>query len=635
MADFYTYSGPGLAGLLTGISYGNKIWLFLTPLMLFTAILSIYKVVIDSKKDWKKGFFHALMLALGFVLWEVSTNYQIASINLTGWLDKAIHGTKEIPAPPDGEVVATVNSKSVFFPLTFSEGLALEVVKAMFTENSVYQQKYLLLLDDPRYIFALGLARFLPKLNHLDDEEKALAIASLAYYTGALDLLKEDTKDFPYGKEVAEAIENKILKGNSLLGESEWKANLNYLKDYLESVKEVIEELPDGEPYNTYKKGLINLVNKLYLDLTATKPYSNIHLAKLPAVADGIAMGLYQISMNYVKNSGENVADFINALDRNLFGQLVSQMASNMKEFWANVALDKEFNLKLMFTIQKFAYIIMFILFPFVVILSFMPIGGYNWKLLGSTLLGYFLLKLWVPLLVFAHYILLYRGIQDLTVFITSLLSSPIIGTAYAEDFGGVSQSIANILLAFKALKDTGELNSAVLNTLTVLIPSVLGTGTIVFIGRYTIQGIRMSIIEGAQAFQALKDMALTGLSVAVGGAKGFVEGFKMAGMGGVQTLDTTQTLSQTERIVQVANRPARLLKTEGSFSLVEFLDNRHQQWVPNSAVEPWVKQGSSNIQSKPPIRDRLISGFKGGVKGAWQGFQRIPKPRKIMIPYD
>jgi len=64
---------------------------------------------------------------------------------------------------------------------------------------------------------------------------------------------------------------------------------------------------------------------------------------------------------------------------------------------------------------------------------------------------------------------------------------------------------------------------------------------------------------------------------------KGFIQGVQMAG-GAVKTLDTTQTLAKTENLVKVGERTARLLKTEGSHSLVD-LGKGIELWLLNNLI--------------------------------------------------
>ncbi len=141
-----------------------------------------------------------------------------------------------------------------------------------------------------------------------------------------------------------------------------------------------------------------------------------------------------------------------------------------------------------------------------------------------------------------------------------------------------------------------------------------------------------MSIIEGAQAFQALKDMALTAGSVFFGGARGFIQGVQMAGQSAISSIETTAVgATNTERLVKVGHRTARLLKTEGSHALVEFLDSGFQSWVHQRDYEPLIKEQPNRGAS---TKDMLMGGLKGAVGGAIQGLQRRPKTKTQYFPF-
>jgi hypothetical protein len=624
MADFIAYSGYGLAGLVQGMSMGDRVVWFLTPLMLLTVILSIYKAVIDFKKDWKKGILHIGMISAGFLLWDLTLNYSIASVNLVGWLEKVKGGyTTEIPAPPTGEIVLTTKNKALYFPLTLPEGLAYATTETMLGgDKDIIQQKYVILLDDPRYIFALAFAKWFNYLRTFDDEEKLKAISLLAYKTGAINLLKTNKEKFPYGKQLADFL-TENLPEDCLYSRSHLPECMA-LQNYFKAVEDIANDLPDNEPYKTYKefiKKLIRDINSEYVYYSESSVEYKPVIIKIPGLADGLAEGLYKAFINFLKEEGKEPSKALAEIDKNLISSFVSHWISNLKTWYANVSIDKEFNLKFMLTLQRFAYVIMFVVFPFVILLTFMPIGGYNFRLFFEYIVGYFLLKLWTPIVIFAHYLLLYRGLNDIAPFIVSLLPLP--SVAYAS---GVSESIANIITAFSVLQQNAELNSAILNALTYGIPAVMGTGTILMIGRSLWNGIRMSMIEGFQAMQTLTQMAFTIGSAVIGGIQGFARGVSSVGgsvvEGGAKTLDTASTISQNAVRVAGTQTTGKVVKREEGYSLVE-LSSGASLYLPNTELQPATPEGGTSVSSTPSKTSRMemlkrgvIEGTKGAIKG-------------------
>jgi len=110
---------------------------------------------------------------------------------------------------------------------------------------------------------------------------------------------------------------------------------------------------------------------------------------------------------------------------------------------------------------------------------------------------------------------------------------------------------------------------------------------------------------------------------------QGFIQGVQMAG-GAVKTLDTTQTLAKTtENLVKVGERTARLLKTEGSHSLVD-LGKGVELWLPNSAIKPTGERNNKGVS----LGQRLIYGAKGALRGALDGYRKKPKVHQTIITH-
>ena len=85
-------------------------------------------------------------------------------------------------------------------------------------------------------------------------------------------------------------------------------------------------------------------------------------------------------------------------------------------------------------------------------------------------------------------------------------------------------------------------------------------------------------------------------------------------------------------------DRTARLLKTEGSHALVEFLDSGFQSWVHQRDYEPILEPQTRPQTSVQPqssgFGERLYRGVKGAVSGAFNGYRKAPKSRPhIVLP--
>ncbi len=177
-------------------------------------------------------------------------------------------------------------------------------------------------------------------------------------------------------------------------------------------------------------------------------------------------------------------------------------LTNKYAEFSSNIMTSRLTNQTIMFQIQEYVVAAMFVLLPFVVVLSLFPIFGYNFKLLGTYMGAFFLIKLWIPL-----YWLLFSILTDAAPLMYSMAHetmhvmyaianygvSLISGqTAYALDPTQVSQAIEIQAL----VKKTSHFNEAILNSAAMLIPSVLGGSATFIFGKAMVDGIRRSIDE-------------------------------------------------------------------------------------------------------------------------------------------
>jgi len=631
MADFIAYSGYGLAGILKGLEYGNTLAKVFLPLMGLTVMLSLYKMVSDfSKGDWKKGFLHIAMISLGFGLWESTTQYSVVSINLVGWVEKVLTkrgpiSSKEVEATPSGNVVAKMDAPSMYLLFDIPESIGATITAVMLSGNKdeLYQTKYLKLYEDPEYLFALALAKWVTELPY-SDEGKFEELIALAYEVGALDVLRTKYE----GKQLAEKLYD--LANVSF---QEYFAYGKRMCGYIKSAADIVKSLPSGyETLKTFYAKQLGTLWGVYSCGPAPSllaPYVGYGYSvgkkrsertttsfRIPVLANGIAAGLYNAFKVFASSQDKDISEALAELDKSSFGAFISHFFSKTKEFYTNLAVSKEFNIKLMFTIQKFAYVVLFILLPIVVIFAFTPIGGYNLKLLFEFLIGYLLVKLWVPLLVFAHLILLGNSINSILPYLSKLL--PIPSVAFAET--SPEGAIANVIFALQAMQQNADLNSAVLNTLAVLIPSVLGGGSILLWSRSLITGIRVAAVESWLAINSLLQTASSLISAGVGGFRGFVQGFKGAEVvsGGVKTVEaTSDLLTSTERIFKVGGRTGKVVQETEKEVLVDF--GKSSFWVPKTAGE----FGERSITPQPSLGGRFKEGFKRGTGEIIKGISK------------
>jgi hypothetical protein len=636
-ADFIAYSGYGLSGILKGLEFGNTLAKVFLPVMGLTVMLSLYKMVGDfSKGDWKKGFLHIAMVSLGFGLWESTTQYSVASINLVGWIEKVltkrgpIYG-KEVEASPSGNVVAKMEAPSMYLLFDIPESIGVALANVMLTQNKdkLYQSKYLKLYENPEYLFALAFAKWVTELPY-SDEGKFEELIALAYEVGALDVLRK--KYGEEGKQLADKLYD--------LANVSFKEYYSYGKricGYLKAATDIVKELPEGyETIKTfYAKQLGTLWGVYHCGAAPSllAPYVGYGYSagekiaerttisfRIPVLADGIAAGLYNAFKAFATSQNKDLSEALAELDKNTIGAFISHLFSKMKEFYANLAASKEFNIKLMLTIQKFAYVVLFILLPLVIILAFTPIGKYNLKLLFEFLIGYLLVKLWVPLLVFAHLILLGNSINSILPYLSKIL--PIPSVAFAET--SPEGAIAQVILALQAMQYNADLNSAVLNTLAVLIPSILGGGSILLWSRSLITGIRVAAVESWLAVNSLLQTASFLLSAGVGGFRGFVQGFRGGAdvvVGGIKTVEATSDLLSSERIFNVGGKTGRVVQESEKEVLVDF--GKSSLWVPKTAGE----FGERPITPQPSFGEK----FKQGVtRGSKEIIARISKIKSL-----
>ena len=261
---------------------------------------------------------------------------------------------------------------------------------------------------------------------------------------------------------------------------------------------------PNKEPDKTFKSfvsGLALAIEKGYIPVAVQKQVLNGLIMQKHLIA-----GLH----NYYATQRQNTNALVSEIER--VKSMVDYNASNILTSRSN-------NEWFMYKMQSIILFLMLGLFPVVIALAFLPAFGYNFRLLLSYTLSYYLVKLWIPVYLIAYEF--FTGKMFATI--SGLFAFIMPDTAFAGALNDTTHTTA--LEVYTALvtsiPETTAYTNQLMNALAMAIPTTLGGGALILIGRDFYHATHKSMLESMASFHMAGFMLSRGLSALGGLGKG------------------------------------------------------------------------------------------------------------------
>jgi len=538
IVDLIAYSASELTGILKGLDVQNLLHNTVTPFFIVAGVLSLVMTGLAwGSGRIGEGIKHFSVFLLTSILWFTPTKLQVGIVDLSGYLNTNNYGaSSKIQS-------GYTSSGHLYDALLFIPEMTAYGISYALLGNKVPTDLQQRLVTNPSLIFALGAQRFIAKGK--TPEEVLQRVGILAYCLDAITDIKKLYPHDPVARQIIKFLNEEVEKPNYGCIQY-YESGPPDIDEYLDDVRSVIRDyIYDKKVQSAW----LNFIDEIEEEFYRRHEGTDIPPMRIEPVSEGIAKSLYSVfkAIN-TQNRLSNLA--INA-NRGEIGATVAKLASDFQTFISNLALDKGYNFNLMLTMQKLYEGTALAIFPLIVILSLLPTAGYNFGLLGRFLLSWVGLKLWIPLFVWAHLLL--------------------IGSWQYADFSGKG-SVGEVLQKAYLTAQTGEMVQTVLNLLAIGLPVALGGIPLLWSLSGFISAAKISLYTNAQLFNQIKSTVLSAISIGAGGAagamgKGFISG------------------SQTAQFVNIGVRGIRA-------SIIKAKESFENYRKPKS--RPWYESGSS-----------------------------------------
>ena len=491
--DFISYTAYEIVAIIKGllgmklITQALLLGNLITPILYFFLFLSLYRIGIDwfSRRDYTAVFKHIFFFSLFVFFVSYTATFNVYNLNLVKYfVDKNISSFWEgIDVRNDmlNSRVKVDNVPIMSSFLSFPDMLAYELTQTIISADDKNVNKDMIgmkIRTNPSFLLDLAYMDFI----QADTTNEALSrIYESAYCFGVPEYMK---RNYPEEKETYDLIFSKTgilakLSKSTLLS---WIPGANkcqrYTNEYVDSIRKMASRYITGADDGS------RLLRKYFYELADKIKSSRMFPRSLKE----------SITRNLIatKNITENTVNLIKSghLDNNWHGfkEAIQNLYSSVKYAVSTTVADKYYNELFMYKIQQILEFLFIALFPLIFSMAFLPVFGYNFKLLFSAMFTFFLIKMWLPIYYIAHQLLYNHLLSEMNVYLSKAISI-FIATAYA---GPVDTAI----LIDTIVPETEHFNDVILNTLAMVIPTALGGGSMFFFGREFINASMKSASE-------------------------------------------------------------------------------------------------------------------------------------------
>lgn len=572
--EFFSYTLFDFLGIVQGLEAGKYIadalkeGKIITPILYFFILLSIVKISfhVIVEKEWLKALKDIAFLSLFAFVFLVPATFTVYNINLTKGIYK---GDQNFWLSIEDSPFANIN------PDASNQSVKVQNIPIMYSMLSIADQLAYQIGD--LIISRIGSYDSMIKERLKVAPQDIVSMAVMAWVSKEKDPAKLATKIKKAAQcfDVDKKIRDLLADKKSLT--TEQKKTLAQLLSEVQEIPPVIDttstyavdiqDLECSRIREDIANEIRNIADKVYDGNTkqdkvyrqfAYKVAQTIESGATPiALQEALLEGLIrQKELMYATNNLINATrDQLSSLS-----SIVETLKSKFDYYASNYVNNRLFNEIFMYKIQSIAIFVALLLFPIVLALAFLPAFGYNLRLLGSFILAFFLIKLWIPLYLIAYEFLMgriFNLVKDVVAFI-------IPSSAFAAD------NLEMFTLLNTTLSQATDFTYLILNTLALVIPSTLGGGALLLLGRDFYMAAKTAIAESTLTAKMGMFMMGRGLTAFKGGKE------ISPSISSTTTSGTTQTNTlQTGTPITV-----KTLSQGGDITYKAFKDSKSGLWV-------------------------------------------------------
>jgi len=511
------------AGLMTKIDNALLHGYILAPIVAIFVFLTLVKIAMSSiiEHKYESALIDFVHLIVVILLFTLTANLTVINMNITNmglaqqanqagqtFLQGATHWLFNAHTSTTQNSTTIENVPIMAELFAFPDSVAYQLTSVMLNPSSpsVNTLDYDNLINDPQQLIYLGFAKMFYGTSN-----------PMEVYSEARFCLEGDN---------SQKFIN-FVKGILHLGSIDcnafyntWATNMTNIYNQLQSQGNL--------PSNTaqlMQKEIYATQNGFGGDKSFVQPIIN-QLNTLTPEVDNI-INSYSTTNNATQcGTGSSDAQTITCNAQ----AVINQVAPALRELIDSVGqiASNTFSLrgmleKFMYQIQEYAIAIMFVLLPFVVILSLLPIFGRNYRLLATYMVSFFLIKLWIPV-----YWLIYTAMVNIAPLMLTEAHQVYNGIMYAvstftgniayaststSTVGGANLGqVAAALEAMKLAQKVGYYNEIILEAMCVLIPTVFGGGATFLVGKELMRAGALAAAEGAALTKSFLQFAMSKL---------------------------------------------------------------------------------------------------------------------------
>ena len=541
--DFITYILFDFVGTVQGLDVGSYIanalkeGNIITPIIALFTFLSIMRIsyALIAEKNYSKAGKDGLFLAIFIALFAVNGNFKIWYVNITkgiydaSFLDQLNVGLDLYPDVNNQSVTVT-DVPFMYSILSVSDQFAYLTGKLILDKNAMKEnilKKHLRLY--PQDVVSLGVIQYVSKADSIQNLAKR--IKEVANCFNVDETIKEKLKreNLSEGeKEILEELYSELKRIPSVIDIFGFTNinTLNRCQEIRENVAFEIKALSDNvfgvSPtgndaiFKQFIDGLADAITQGYIPVETQKQILNGLLMQKHIIA-----GLN----NYYASLRGNSNALITGIEK---------LKSKFDYTASNIIQSRTFYEWFMFKIQSIVIFILLALFPIIIAIAFLPVFGYNFKLLFTYVFSYFLVKLWLPIYFIAY--------QFLTGKMFIVLSNAVAFILPKSAYAGTLEIYTALATS---IPETTKFANLILNSLAMAIPTALGGGALILIGRDFYTATQKSIAESVLTAKMVGFMLSRGFSTGpnnpdnrLGGG-----GASIGASGSNETVTMTQTL--------------------------------------------------------------------------------------------
>ena len=507
--DFITYTSYEIVAVLKGLiglEFINNALLagnIVAPVLWFFMFLSLWRIGLDwfGKRDYQAVAKHIAFFTIFVFLTSFTATFNIYNMNIVKYfIDENVSSFWEgidVKRDTANSRIVVSNVPIMASILAFPDMLAYELSKTLFTADDKSVDKDMIgmkIRTNPSFLLDLAYLDFIQS----DTTSEAVdRIYGSAYCFGVPEYMK---RNYPEEEELYSMIfsKNGILARITKSTDLGWmpvvgKCN-KFLDEYTSSIRKMTGKYINGSDDGS------KLLRKYFYKLADRIKNEKAFPISLKE----------SITRNLIatKNITENTYNLIKSghLDNNWHGfkEAVQNLYSSVKAKVSEVVADNYYNEMFMYKLQQVLEFLFIALLPLILAMTFLPAFGYNFKLLGTAVFSYFLIKMWIPIYYIAHQLLYNHTLSSMNVYLSKAVSI-FIGTAYASP-------LDTAILIDTVMPETEHFNDLILNTLAMVIPTALGGGSLFFFGREFIGASMRSVNQSMGLFKSAVGFATGGI---------------------------------------------------------------------------------------------------------------------------